>query len=124
MGAGHRYGAQGRHRELFRRMRDRNQGSTRHQPFALFGTDLKGDVPSHAGNRAPSLWPDRGKESPLHRLHYRRSAALAIAAGAPSHAEPQRRHQDRHHSGTLIPATRTTTEARDITKEASFETFW
>ena len=44
---------------------------------------------------------DGGEKSALHRLHYRRSAAFALAAGVAAHAEPQRRHQDRDYSGPL-----------------------
>ena len=41
------------------------------------------------------------KKSSLARITYRRSAAFAFATGAAAHAEPQRRHQDGHHPGTL-----------------------
>ncbi len=44
---------------------------------------------------------DRGKEDSFHRLHHRRGATLALAAGAAPHAEPQRRHQDRHYPRSL-----------------------
>ena len=90
LGVGHRHGAQGRHRQLLRRMRQRHQGPARYQPPALFGSHAEGHVPSHAGNGAQGVCPDRGKEDSLDRLHHRRSATIAAAASPPPHAEPQR----------------------------------
>ncbi len=50
---------------------------------------------------AQGVRADRGEQDSRRRLHHRRSAAVAAATGAAPHAEPQRRHQDRHHSWTL-----------------------
>ena len=62
LGVGHRHGAQGRHRQFLRRLRQRHQGPDGHQSPALFGSHSEGHVPSHAGNRAQGVRPDRGKE--------------------------------------------------------------
>ena len=52
LGMGDRHGPQGRHRQLFRRLRQRNQGYTRYPAPALFRDHAEGDVPPHAGNCA------------------------------------------------------------------------
>src|SRR5215831_3510048 len=82
-------------------MRQRHQSSPRHEPFALFRNHLESNVPSHAGDGSSRIRTNRGKEGALHGLHYGRSSTLATAAGVASHAEPQRRHQDGHHSWPL-----------------------
>ena len=96
-----RHGAQGRHRELLRRMRQRHQGRARYPAPALQRADAEGHLPSHAGDGAQGFRADLRAEDQGHRLHHRRSAAVAPAAGAASHAEPQRRHQDGDHPGTV-----------------------
>ena len=101
LGVGHRHGAQGRHGELLRRLRQRHQGPARYQPAALLGSHAESDVPSHAGDGAQGVRADCREEDSFDRLHHRRGATFAAAAGAPPHAEPQRRYQDRHHSRAL-----------------------
>ena len=101
LGVGRADGAQGRHGEFLRRVRCGNQGAAGHQPLALFGNYFEGDFPSHPGDGAPGLWLDRREESLRHRLHYRRSAAFALARCAAPHAEPQRGYQDCDYPGSL-----------------------
>ena len=101
---------------FFRRMRQRNQSPAGYQPPALFRNDFKSYVPSHAGNRAQGVCSDRGKENPLDRLHYRRSAAFPVAAGPPPHAESQWRYQDRHYSW---PLSRPGKRSRDLSLSCS-----
>jgi len=88
---------------FFRRVRFRNQGAVGHQSLALLGNHFEGDIPSHPGDGAPGLRFDCREESSRHRLHYRRSAAFALARCAAPHAEPQRRYQDGDHPGSLAP---------------------
>ncbi|HWF92241.1 MAG TPA: alcohol dehydrogenase catalytic domain-containing protein [Terriglobales bacterium] len=80
------------HRQLFRRMRQWNQGPIGYDAAALFGNYAEGHVPPHARDRAKGFWTDGGEKSSIHRLYYRRGAALPLAAGIAAYAEPQRRH--------------------------------
>ncbi len=68
---------------------------------ALQRVDAEGHLPSHARDGAQSVLPDLREQDQGNRLHHRRSAALAFAAGVAAHAESQRRHQDGHHPGDL-----------------------
>ena len=102
LGVGGGHGPQRRHRQFLRRLRQRDQGSTGDQSPALLRNHSEGDIPSHAGNCPPGVWTDCGQEDSAHRLHHRRSAALAPAAGPAPHAESKWRHQDGHHSRALI----------------------
>ena len=117
LGVGCRDGAQRRRGQLFRRMRQRNQGAARYQSPALLRDDAQGHLPSHTGDRAPRLWSDRSQENPSDRLHHRGGAALAPATGTPAHAEPRRRHQDRHHSRPLSSTEKTALSKRSVGRE-------
>ncbi len=90
LGVGGADGSQGRHRQFLWWMRFRDESSTRYESLALFRNYFEGNVPSHAGNRSPSVWPDRGEESSRHGLHHRRGSAVALARCAAPHAESRR----------------------------------